>query len=155
MVKLLKIYACTGAGSSVLCICKKWSKNQDKPRNYIQELWYTHIMYCTCGRNVNKPSAPTEVEEKGLQLWCDITVQQKSKLSSLSKYLWFLTFWSIWKYNSNIFFFHPLVLFPEKMMRCPWILCFDLLPLQYTDLTHEIWRFLVYISLCVQRQLCI
>ena len=34
---MIKIYACTGAGSSVLCICKKWSKNQDKPRNYIQE----------------------------------------------------------------------------------------------------------------------
>ena len=32
-------------------------------------------------------------------------------------------------------------------MRCPWILCFDLLPLQYTDLTHEIWWFLVYIFL--------
>ena len=66
---MIKIYACTWTGSSVLCICKKWSKNQDKPRNYIQELWYTHIMYCTCGRNVNKPSAPTEVEGKGLQLW--------------------------------------------------------------------------------------
>ena len=23
-----------------------------------------------------------------------------------------------------------------KMMRCPWILCFNLLPLQYTDLKH-------------------
>ena len=32
---------------------------------------------CTvlCVRNVNKPSAPTEVEGKGLQLCCDITVQ--------------------------------------------------------------------------------
>ena len=42
----------------------------------------------------------------------------------------------------------PLGPFPSKMMRCPWILCFDLLPLQYTDLTHQIWRFLVYIFLC-------
>ena len=35
---------------------------------------------CTvhCGRNVNKPSAPTEVEGNG----CDITVQQKT-----SKYI--------------------------------------------------------------------
>ena len=37
--------------------------------------------------------------------------------------------------------------FPSKMMHCPWLLCFDLHPLQYTDLTHEIWRFLVYIFL--------
>ena len=34
---------------------------------------------CTvlCGRNVNKPSAPTEVEGKGLKLGWDIPVQQK------------------------------------------------------------------------------
>ena len=51
------------------------------------------------------------------------------------------------KYKSNIFLFHPLGPFPSKMMRCPWILCLDLLPLQYTDLTYEIWRFLVYIFL--------
>ena len=39
---------------------------------------------CTvlCGRNVNKPRAPTEVEGKGLQLRCDITVQQKTSKSS-------------------------------------------------------------------------
>ena len=48
------------------------------------------------------------------------------------------------KYNSNIFLTHPLDPFPSKMMRCPWILCFDLLPLQYTDLTHEKWWFLVF-----------
>ena len=47
------------------------------------------------------------------------------------------------KYNRNIFLFHPLGLFSSKVMRCPWILCFDLLSLQYTDLTHEIRRFLV------------
>ena len=51
------------------------------------------------------------------------------------------------KYNNNIFLFHPMGPFPSKKMRCPWILCFDLLPLQYTDLTYEIWRFLVYIFL--------
>ena len=37
--------------------------------------------------------------------------------------------------------------FPLKIMGCPLILCFDLLPLQYTDLTHQIWRFLLYIFL--------
>ena len=51
------------------------------------------------------------------------------------------------KYNSNIFLFHPLGHFPSKLLRCPLIFCFDLLPLQYTDLTHQIWRFLVYIFL--------
>ena len=30
--------------------------------------------------------------------------------------------------TSNIFLFHPLSPFPSKMMRCPWILCLDLLP---------------------------
>ena len=49
--------------------------------------------------------------------------------------------------NTIAILFHLLVPFPSKMMRCPWILCFDLLPLQCTDLTHEIWRFLVYIFL--------
>ena len=51
------------------------------------------------------------------------------------------------KYNRNIFLFHPLGPFPSKRMRCPWILYFDLLPLQYTDFTHQIWRVLVYIFL--------
>ena len=32
-------------------------------------------------------------------------------------------------------------------MFSPWILCFDLLPLKNTNLTHQIWRFLVYIFL--------
>ena len=45
------------------------------------------------------------------------------------------------KYNSNIFLFHPLDPFLSKMMRCPWILCFDLLPLEYIDLTHDISSF--------------
>ena len=49
------------------------------------------------------------------------------------------------KYNSNIFFIPPLGPFSLKMMHCPRILCFDLLSLQYTDLTYEIWRVLVYI----------
>ena len=45
-----------------------------------------------------------------------------------------------------MWYYSPLAPLPSKMMRCPWILCFDLLPLQYTVLMHEIWRFLVYIS---------
>ena len=34
-----------------------------------------------CGRIVNKPNAPTEVEGKGLKLLCDITVQQKKQVN--------------------------------------------------------------------------
>ena len=60
-----------------------YSKELYKARNYIQQgsnyiqhgtiyrntqLRYTHIMYRQCGMNVNKPSAPTEVEGKGLKL---------------------------------------------------------------------------------------
>ena len=41
--------------------------------NRAKELYTVH-----CGRNVNKPSVPTEVEGKGLQLRCDIKVQQKT-----------------------------------------------------------------------------
>ena len=56
--------------------------------------------------------------------------------------------------NTIAFLFHPLGPFPSKMMRYPWILWFDLLPLQYTDLTHEIRRFLVYIFLGLTTQVC-
>ena len=82
------------------------------------QLRYTHIMYCE--RNVNKPSAPTEVEGKGLKLWCDITVQKKVNISSKTYDFWFSGQYG--KYNSNLFFFLPLGRFPSKMMRCPWIL---------------------------------
>ena len=86
---------------------------------------------CTvhCGRNVNKPSAPAEVED-------------------------FWLFGQYRKYNSNIFLCHPLGPFPSKMMRCPLILCFDLFPLQHTDLTHELWRLLVYIFLVLDGSRC-
>ena len=102
-----------------------------------------------CGRNVNKPSAPTEVEGKKTTALMWYYSPTKNKLIYQ---VWANThdFWlsgQYGKYNSNIFLIHPLGLFPSKMMRCPWILCFDLLPLQYTDLTHQIWRFLVYIFL--------
>ena len=46
------------------------------------------------------------------------------------------------------FLFHPLGPVPSKMMRSLWILCFNL-PQQYTDLTHQIWRFLVYMFLAL------
>ena len=107
------------------------------------QLRYSQIVYSTLGRNVNKPSSPTEIQGKGLKLWCNIIVQQKKLMYQVRA-----NTYDCWlsdrygKYNSNIFLFHPLDPFPSKMMRCPWIL-----PLQFTDLTHQIWRFLVYIFL--------
>ena len=113
-------------------------------RNYIQERptqIFSKLCTVHCGRNVNQPSAPTEFEGKGLQLWWDIAVQQKtSYYIKLERILMIFG-------NSNLFLCHPLGPFPSNMMRCPWILCFDLLPVQYTDLTHQIWWFLVYIFL--------
>ena len=89
-----------------------------------------HIL-CTviCGRNVNKPSEAG----KGLMLWWDSTVYQVRA----NTYDFWL-FGQYGKYNVNIFLFHPLGPFPSEMIYCPWILCFDLLPLQYTDLMHQI-----------------
>ena len=60
-----------------------------------------------------------------------------------------MAFWSIWKIQKQYILISPLRLFSLKndALRCPWILCFDLLPLQYTEnteLTHHICRFLVY-----------
>ena len=85
---------------------------------------------CTllCGRNVNKPSNKLiyQVRANTYDFW----------LSG-----------QFGKYNSKIFLFHPFAPFPSKLMRCPWILCFDLLLLQFTDLTNQIWQFLVYIFL--------
>ena len=117
------------------------------------QLRYTHIMYCE--RNVNKPSAPTEVEGEGLQLRCDITVQQKtSKYIKLERIHMIFGFLVNMENSIAIYsYFTPWALFPQKIMRCPWILCFDLLSLQYTDLTHEIWRFLVYIFLDSNHQI--
>ena len=110
---------------------------------------------CTvhCGRNVNTPSAPTEVEGKGLKLWYYSLTKNKIIYQVRANKYYFWLSGQYGKYNSNIFLFHPLGPFPSKMMRCPWILCFDLLPLQYTDLTHEIWRFLVYIFLGCNKNL--
>ena len=104
-----------------------------------------HIL-CTvhCGKNVNKPSAPTEVEGKGLQP--NVILQSNKKqvnISSQSEYIW-----SIWKIQQQYIFIPTRqALFPQKWCVGPEFFCFDLLPLQYTDLTNEIWLFLVYIFL--------
>ena len=107
-----------------------------KPRNYntgTPKLRYTQIVHCTLWEESKQTQCPTpEVGYNTCDFW----------LSGLNG-----------KYNRNIFLFNPLSPFPSKMMRCPWILCFDLLPLQYTDLTHEIWRFQVCVFL--EKTICV
>jgi len=109
------------------------------------QLRYTHIMYCTLWEKCKQTQCP----HRSWREWMWYYSPTKNKLIYQVRANTY-DFWlsgQYGKYNSNIFLFHPLGPFPTKMMRCPWILCFDLLPLQYTDLTHEIWRFLVYIFL--------
>ena len=91
-------------------------------------------MYCTLWEECNKTQYPQEVEGKGLKLWFDITVQQKIYIICANA---FRLSGQYGKHNSNIFLFHPLGPFPSKMMRCPWILCFDLLP---PHCSTQIWR---------------
>ena len=102
-------------------------------------LRYTHIIYCTLWeecKQTQRPHRSWRERTKGLMWYNSPTKNNDFWLSG-----------QYGKYNSNIFLFHPFGPFPSKIMRCPWILCLDLLPMQYTNLTHEIWRFLVYIFL--------
>ena len=64
-----------------------------------------------CGRNVNKPSAPTEVEGKGLKVWCDITVQQKTMIFGFLVNMENTI--AIYSYST------PLALFPQKWCVAP------------------------------------
>jgi len=79
-------------------------------------------MYCTLwelGQDVNTPSSPTEVERKGLNLWCDITIYTPTKNKLI--YQIRANTYDFWlsgqygKYISNIFLLHPLSPFPSKM----------------------------------------
>ena len=82
-------------------------------------------------------------------MWYYIPTKNKLIYQVRANSYYFFSLLAIWKIQSNIFLFHPLGPFPSKMMGCPWILCFDFLPLQYIDLTHQIWRVLVYIFLAL------
>ena len=132
--------------------CKRWiNKSWKLSRNYIQErlsqIYANYALYS--GRNVNKPSALAEVEGKGLKL-CDITVQQKPSSSiKFERILMIFGFLVNIENTIAIYSYSPLGPFSLKNDALPWILCFDLHPLQYTDLKHHIhiWRFLVYIFL--------
>ena len=115
------------------------------------QLRHTHIIYCTLWEECKQTQCPHRSwrERTTALMW--YYCPTKNKLIHQVKANTY-DFWlsgQYGKYNSNIFLFHPLGPFPSKMMRCPWIFCFDLLPLQYTDLTHEIWRFLVHIFLAL------
>jgi len=80
---------------------------------------------CTvlCGRNVNKPSAPTGVEGKGLKL----IYQVRANTYGFGKY---------GKYSSNIFFIPPLG--PFSLKDDKFFVLISSHVLQYTDLTHAI-----------------
>ena len=82
------------------------------PNSYIRILCTVH-----CGRNANKPSAPIEVEGKGLQLWCHITVQQKTsyKYIKLERILMIFGFLVNMENTIEIYSYStPWALFPQK-----------------------------------------
>ena len=58
-----------------------------------------------------------------------------------------MTVWSKWKIQQKYIFIQPLGPFSLKNDALPLNSFFDLQPLQYTDLTQEIWRFLVCVFL--------
>ena len=131
-----------------------WSEQGTIYRN--AQLRYTHIMYCTLREEFKQTQCPqcphrSWRERTAALMWYYSSTKNKLIYQVRANTYDFWLSGQYGKYNSNIFLFHPLGPFPSKMMRCPWILCFDLLPLQYTDLTHEIWRFLVYIYFLDQR----
>ena len=112
-------------------------------------LIYTQIEYCTLWEECKQTHCPHRSwrERTTALMWYYSPTKNKLIYQVRANTYEFWLSGQYGKYNSNIFLFHPMGPFPSKMMRCPWILCFDLLPLQYTDLTHDTWRFLVYIFL--------
>ena len=82
------------------------------PNSDIRKLCTVH-----CGRNVNKPRAPTRVEGKGLQFWCDITVQQKNKLERILMIFGFL----VNMVNTIVIYSYSTTwaLFPQKWCVAP------------------------------------
>ena len=110
---------------------------------------YTHIIYCTLWEECKQTLWPHRSwrERTKALMWYYSPTRNKLIYQFRENTYDFWLSGHYGKYNSNIFLFHPLGPFPSKMIRCPWILCLDLLPLQYTDLTHEIWQFLFYIFL--------
>ena len=105
------------------------------------QLIQTHIMYCTPWEEYKQTQRPHRSwrERTTALMWYYSPTKNKLIYQVRANTYDFWLSGQYGKYNSNIFLFHPLDPFLSKMMRCPWTLCFDLLPLQYTDLTHHAW----------------
>ena len=107
------------------------------------QLRYTQILYCTLWEECKQTQCPHRNwrERTTALVWYYSPTKNKLIYQVRANTYNFWLSGQYGKYNSNIFLFHPLGPFLSKK----W--CADLLPLQYTVLTHEIWRFLVYIFL--------
>ena len=108
-----------------------------EPRKYIQERSTQIYANCTLWEECKQTQRPyRNWRERTIALMWYYSPTKNDLIYQVSAN----DFWisgQYGKYNSNKFLFHPLGPFPSKMMRCPWILCFGLLPLQYTDLTQR------------------
>jgi len=109
-------------------------------RNYIQERptqIFSKLCTVHCGRNVNQPSAPTEFEGKGLQLWWDIAVQQKtSYYIKLERILMIFGFLVNIENTIEIYSYStPWALFPQKGCVAP-----EFFVLISSQCSTQIWR---------------
>jgi len=87
---------------------------------------------CTvhCKRNVNNLVLPQKL--KGKDCSSDVILQSNKK-QLLERILWL--FGQYEKYNSNIFFFHPWALFPQKLCVAP-----EFFVLISSHCSTQIWR---------------
>ena len=110
------------------------------------QLRYTHIMYCTLWEECKQTQCLHRSwrERTKALMWN----YSPKKTSYFIKRIYItFGFWLIGKIQYiAIFLFHPLGPFPSKIMRCPLILCFDLIPLQYTDGSWSIYFWLSFLS---------
>ena len=98
------------------------------------QLRYKQIVYCTLWEECKQTQCPHrswKERTKALR-WFYSPTKNKSKYQVRPNTYDFRLSGQYGKYNINIFLFHPLGPFLSKMLHYPWILCFDLLPLQYT-----------------------
>ena len=97
---------------------------------------YRHILYCSLWEECKQTQCPHRSWRERTKALTWYYSPSKNKLiyqvRANTNDFWLSGQYG--KYNSNIFLFHPLGPFSSKMMR-------------NTDLTHEIWRFLVYVFL--------
>ena len=97
---------------------------------------YVYFVLQHYGRNVNKPSAPTEVEEKGLNLWCDIKVQQTKLIYQVRANTY--DFWFLVNIENTIAIYSysiPWAIFPQK-----WCVALEFFVLISSHCSTQIWR---------------